>query len=305
MREFTSPSPLPGFRSGFVVLAGKPNTGKSTLLNALVGAKLAAVSPKPQTTRTRIQGVLTRPNAQIVFVDTPGIHHPASRLNQHMMAAVREALSGVDLVLLVADASQPRGIEDRLATATIKRSGLKSFLLLNKIDRIEKELLLPLIDAYRHEHDFAAYIPISALRRENLDLLEKAIIEHLPEGPAYYPEDYLTDQPERFLAAEIIREKIFSETRLEVPYGTAVVVERFEESDRLVRIQAILFVAREGHKAILIGARGQRLKKVGQRAREELECLLGRKVYLELHVKYQANWQDHPVLAGLIDWRAG
>ncbi|MBI4462912.1 MAG: GTPase Era, partial [Acidobacteria bacterium] len=262
------------------------------------------VSAKPQTTRTRIQGVLTRPQAQIVFVDTPGIHHPLSPLNQEMMASVAEALSGVDLVLLVAEASKPRGEEDRLAVETIKRSGLKSFLLLNKIDLIEKQRLLPLIEAYRQEHEFAESIPISALRGENLDLLERTLIQHLPEGPPYFPEDYLTDQPQRFLAAEIIREKIFSETRQEVPYATVVVVDKFEESDHLVRIHATIYVEREGQKGILIGTKGQQLKRIGQLAREELEQLLERRVYLELYVKHQPKWPEHPRVAGLIDWRA-
>ncbi|MFQ5817126.1 MAG: GTPase Era [Terriglobia bacterium] len=305
MRESPSLSPLQGFKSGFVVLAGKPNTGKSTLLNALVGTKLAAVSPKPQTTRARIQGVLTRENAQFVFVDTPGIHRPTSRLHQQMMAAVTEAISGVDLILLVVDASKPRGKEDRLAVETVRRWGLKSFLALNKVDLIAKERLLPLIDAYRQEHEFAECIPISALRRDNVDRLECALLEHLPEGPRYFPEDYLTDQPERFWAAEIIREKIFSKTQQEVPYATVVLVDKFEELDRLVRIQATIVVAREGQKAILIGAQGQQLKTIGRLARKELEFLLGQKIYLELYVKHQPRWQDHPAVAGLIDWRAG
>lgn len=302
MSELIGSSP-PGFKSGFVVLAGKPNTGKSTLLNALVGTKLAAVSPRPQTTRTRIQGVLTRPAAQIVFVDTPGIHQPVSRLNKEMMAAVSEALAGVDLALLVVDASKLRGEEDRLAVEAIKRSGIQSIVALNKIDLIEKQKLLPLIDAYRQEHDFTDYVPISALRRENLDVLVCSLVAHVPEGPPLFPPDYVSDQPEKFLAAEIVREKILLETRQEVPYGTAVVVEQFEETGRLVRIAATIYVAREGQKGIVIGAGGQRLKKIGQLAREELECLLGRKVYLELYVKYLPNWQDRPAVAALIDWR--
>ncbi|MFQ5927241.1 MAG: GTPase Era [Terriglobia bacterium] len=303
--ESASFSSIPGFKSGFIVLAGKPNTGKSTLLNALVGVKLAAVSVKPQTTRVRVQGVLTRENAQFVFIDTPGIHYPSSRLHHQMMAAVTEAISGVDLVLLVVDVSKPRGEEDRLAVEAVKCCGRKSFLVLNKIDLIAKERLLPLIDAYRQEHAFAEFIPISALRRENLDRLEQSLFEHLPQGPRYFPADYLTDQPERFWAGEIIREKIFSETRQEVPYATAVVIDKFEDSNRLVRIQATIFVDREGQKAILIGTRGHQLKKIGRLAREELEVLLGRKIYLELYVKHQPKWQDHSAVAGLIDWRAG
>lgn len=294
----------PGFKAGFVSIVGKPNTGKSTLLNALVGTKLAAVTPKPQTTRTRIQGVLTRAAAQIVFLDTPGIHRPDSRLNVQMMTAVEEALTGIDLVLLVADVSKPRGEEDRLAVAVVKRSGTKAFLLLNKIDLIAKPRLLPLIDAYRKEHDFGEFIPVSALHGDNLDLLERKIIDYLPTGPQYFPADYLTDQPEHFLAAEIIREKVFLETRQEVPYATAVVVEKFEESDALLRLHVTIFVEREGQKGILIGAQGERLKRIGQRAREELEFLLERKVYLELFVKTQADWRTNPGLVCLIDWRS-
>ncbi len=305
VRESTDVStPTSSFRSGFVSIVGKPNTGKSTLLNALVGTKLAAVTPKPQTTRARIQGVLTRRGAQIIFLDTPGIHRPNSRLNMQMMAAVEEALSGVDLVLLVAEASKPRGEEDQLAVEVVKRSDVKAFLLLNKVDLIAKPRLLPLIDAYQKEHNFAEFIPVSALHGDNLDLLEQKIIEYLPTGPQYFPEDYLTDQPEYFLAAEIIREKIFLETRQEVPYATAVVVDKFEESDVRLRIYATIFVEREGQKGIVIGAQGERLKRIGQRAREELEFLLGRKVYLELFVKTQAEWRAHPGLARLIDWRS-
>lgn len=303
------PEPIPsepsGFKSGFVVLVGKPNTGKSTLLNALVGTKLAAVSPRPQTTRTRIQGVLTRPGAQIVFIDTPGIHEPKSRLNRQMMAAVWEALAVVDLVLLVADASKPREEEDRLAAEAVKQSGFPSFLVLNKIDLLAKERLLPLIDAYRQEHDFAEYVPVSALRGDNLDRLEQVICANLPEGPAYFDDDYMTDQPERFRAAEIVREKIFSQTGQEVPYATAVVVDKFEESETLVRIQATILVERQGQKGILVGSQGQQLKRIGRLAREEMEVLLGRKVYLELYVKHQPRWPEHPAVASLIDWRAG
>lgn len=294
------------FRSGFVTLLGRPNTGKSTLLNALLGTKVAIVSPRPQTTRTRLQGVLTREAAQIVFVDTPGVHRPASRLNRQMMEAVREALDAVDLVLLVADASRPSGQEDEQAVELARAFAGPCFLLLNKIDRIEKPALLPLIDHYRQQHSFQEFIPISALRGDNLKLLEERIIAALPEGPPYFPSDTLTDQPERFLAAEIVREKVFHETRQEVPYGTAVVVDKFEEAEAtppLARIHATLYVDKESHKGILIGARGERMKRIGQAARAELESLLGRRVYLELFVKTRAEWREQAGVERLIDWR--
>lgn len=316
------------FRSGFVTLLGRPNTGKSTLLNLLLGAKVSIVSPRPQTTRTRLQGVLTRENAQLVFVDTPGTHKPVSRMNQQMMRAVQEALDGVDLLLVVADASRALNEEDELAVELARQSGRPSFLLLNKIDIIDKRTLLPLIEHFRQEHEFREYIPVSALTGENRELLERSMIAQLPEGPPYFPADTLTDQPTRFLAAEIVREKIFQQTRQEVPYSTAVVVEKFEEPEEwkeaeetkeageareteekarkkkpLVRIQATILVEREGQKGIIIGAKGQRLKRIGEAARRELEFLLNARVFLELFVKTQQDWRDRKGVERLIDWR--
>jgi len=295
------------FRSGFVTLLGRPNTGKSTLLNALLGTKVAIVTPRPQTTRTRLQGVLTREDAQIVFVDTPGTHRPSTRMNEQMMRAVREALEGVDLVLLLLDASRPTDEEDEMALELTRGSRAPAFLLLNKIDGIHKPELLPLIDTWRERHDFREIIPVSALTRENCALLERKIVETLPEGPAYFPADTLTDQPLRFLAAEIIREKIFHETRQEVPYATAVVIEKFEEpaegSRGLTRIAATILVEREGHKGILIGAGGQKLKAIGRAARKELEDLLESKVFLELFVKTREDWREQDGVERLIDWR--
>lgn len=299
------------FRSGFVTLLGRPNVGKSTLLNALLGAKVAAVSPRPQTTRTRLQGVLTRETAQMVFVDTPGTHEGNSGLHRHMMKAVREALEGVQLVLLMVDASRPENEEDRLSLSRARGFQGPSFLLLNKIDRIAaKSTLLPLISHYHQQHDFKEFIPLSALRGENLALLEQKIVEYLPEGPAYFPPDTLTDQPERFLAAEIIREKIFRGTRQEVPYATAVVIDEFQEPGPadaggrpLARIHATVLVERPGQKAILIGSGGARMKQIGRAAREELESLLGCKVYLELFVRTRADWRDQGGVERLVDWR--
>ena len=296
------------FRSGFVTLLGKPNTGKSTLLNALLGAKVAIVSPRPQTTRTRLQGVLTRQNAQVVFVDTPGVHRPHSRLNRQMMAAVQEALEGVNLVLLVVDAARRPSREDEQAVELVRSFGGPGFLVLNKIDLIEKPALLSLIDHYQKRHPFQEFIPLSARTGENLPLLEQKILEALPEAPPYFPPDTLTDQPMRFLAAELVREKIFRETRQEVPYGTAVVVEKFEEpesslSRAVVRIHATIYVENDNHKGILIGAGGDRLKKIGQAARQDLEGLLGQKVYLELFVKTRKEWRERAGVERLIDWR--
>jgi GTP-binding protein Era len=321
------------FRSGTVTLLGRPNTGKSTLLNALVGEKVAIVSPRPQTTRTRIQGIAQRPEAQIIFLDTPGVHHPTTRMNKEMMRAVRDALEGVDLLVVLVDASRPLNDEDEMTVQMAHSFAGPSLLVLNKIDLIDKKTLLPLIDRLRQMHAFREFIPVSALKGENLDLLVRKIIESLPEGPALFPPDALTDQPLRFLAAEIIREKIFHETRDEVPYATAVAVEKFEEpaeegtgltpypsdSERqtdsprsrgrlgagLTRIHAVILVEREGQKGILIGAKGQRLKQIGRAAREELERWLGTKVYLELFVKTHADWRERPGVERLIDWRKG
>ncbi len=305
------------FRCGFVALLGRPNTGKSTLLNALLGAKVSIVSPRPQTTRTRLQGVLTRETAQIIFVDTPGTHEPMSRMSEQMMKAVRESREGVDLVLVVIDASRPVNQEDEMAVELARAFSGPSFLLLNKIDLVQKPSLLPLIEHFRQRHAFREFIPVSALRGENCALLEQKIIEHLPEGPPLFPPDTLTDQPARFLAAEIIREKVLYHTRQEVPYATAVVVEKFEEPEAwspppgatgrearpLVRIQATILVERPGQKAIVIGAKGERLKKIGEAARRELEFLLDARVYLELFVKDRPDWRQRPGVEKLIDWR--
>jgi len=295
--------PEDSFRSGFVAIVGPPNTGKSTLLNALVGAKIAIVSRKPQTTRNRIQGILNREKAQIVFMDTPGIHRPETLLNRQMMEEVKQALEGVDLALLVLDASRPFGDLDRQGIEMVEEFRGPTFLLLNKIDLVKKPELLPLLDRYQSAHLFAESIPISALTGENLDTLVEQIVARLPEGPAYFPADQMTDQPERFLAAEIIREQVFERTRQELPYMTAVIVEQFEELDRLIRIAATILVEREGQKRILIGAKGAMLKEIGSRARKELEMLLGAKIFLELFVKVRPNWREKPAIVRELDWR--
>lgn len=292
------------FRSGFLAILGRPNVGKSTLLNALVGAKVAIVSSKPQTTRNRIQGILTRSDAQVIFIDTPGIHKPINRLNEQMMQSVYDSLEGIDLLLLMVDSTEKFGAGDRFALDIVRRSGHKAFLLLNKIDLVAKPTLLPLIDTYRREHEFAEVFPVSALTGENLDLLLNAIIGALPEGPLYFPADQITDQPERFIAAEFIREKIFEATREEVPYSTAILVEKWEETGKLVRIHATIYVEREGQKGIVIGAGGAMLKRIGSEARQELETLLHTKVFLELYVKVKPEWRESPAVAKLVDWRA-
>jgi GTP-binding protein Era len=295
----------PPHRSGFVSIVGRPNAGKSTLLNALVGGKLAIVSEKPQTTRLAVQGVLTLPQAQIVFLDTPGIHHAATLLNKRMMDAVRASLQERDLLLFVADCSSPMTAEDRHALDMIRNPETPALLLLNKIDRLEdKRKLLPRLEEYQTERAFLEFIPVSALTGEGLDRVRDAILAHVPEGPAYFPPDYITDQPERFLAAELIREKILRETRQEVPHSVAVIVDKWEETPRLTRIAATIYVERAGQKAIVIGSKGATLKKVATLARHEMEALFGVKVFLEVFVKVRPNWRESPEFLNAADWHS-
>ena len=292
------------FKSGFVSIFGRPNAGKSTLLNALVGVKLAIVAEKPQTTRTAVQGVWTSERAQVVFLDTPGIHSSETMFNRRMMAEVRAALEERDLLLFVADATHEFRDDDRHALDLAARSRTPVLLVLNKIDRLkEKHRLLPLIETYKGHFDFKEYVPVSALKGDGLEALQRTILAHLPEGPAYFPPDYLTDQPERFLAAELVREKIIRATHNEVPHSVAVIVDKWEESPRLTRIAATVYVERPGQKAILIGARGGMLKQIGTEAREEIETLLDHKVFLELFVKVQENWRENPAFLNELDWR--
>ena len=294
----------PGFHSGFVSILGRPNAGKSTLLNALVGAKVAIVADKPQTTRTTIQGVVTTPGAQIVFVDTPGIHRGDSTINKRMMETVRTALQDRDLLLFLVDASREFTRADAQAVDLVKKTETPTVLVLNKIDLLkDKSRLLALLERYRGLHDFAEYIPLSAVSGENLDRLREAIAARLPEGPAYFPPDHMTDQPERFLAAELVREKILHETRQEVPHSVAVLVDQWEESGGLIRIFATIYVERDGQKGIVIGAGGAMLKRVGTLAREEMERFFGKKIFLDLHVKVQAEWREKPAFLDALDWR--
>ena len=298
------------FRSGFVCILGRPNAGKSTLLNALVGEKLAIISPKPQTTRNRIQGVVHVPKrkgkdgAQIVLIDTPGVHRPDSSLGRKMMVEVREALEGCDLVLVMVDVTHKLDPRDQFALDLVKQSKAKAFLILNKIDRIsEKSKLLPLIEEYRKLYDFAEVVPISALKRKGLDDLLKMILAALPAGPAYFPDDEITDQPARFMAAEIIREQVLLNTSEEIPYATTVIVDGFEEGKRLTRIAATIYCEREGQKGILVGKGGRMLKKIGTSARIQMERMLGTKVFLELYVKAEPGWRDSRRFVEELDWR--
>jgi GTP-binding protein Era len=299
------PRPAAKHRSGFVSLLGRPNAGKSTLLNALVGQKLAIVADKPQTTRTSIQGVWTQPGVQVVFLDTPGIHESKSLLNRRMMQTIGEALQERDLLLYLIDASRPVTEEDQRAVQLLQRGGSPAFAVLNKIDRLDdKRLLLPLIERYTELHPFEEFFPVSALTGEGLDDLRKAIVGRMPVGPAYFPEDFVTDQPERFLAAELIREKILRLTRQEVPHSVAVLVEQWQEEGRLTRISATVYVERPGQKIIVVGNKGSMLKRVGTEARTELESLLGRKIFLSLFVKVQPGWREHEAFLKELDWRA-
>jgi GTP-binding protein Era len=291
------------FKAGFVAVAGRPNTGKSTLVNRLVGHKVAIVSSRPQTTRNRIQGMVNREDAQVVLIDTPGMHKPATALGRQMMEEVEQALEGVDVLALLMDASEEFGPGDRWALERAKQFRGTRFLLPNKIDLIRKERLLPLITTFSRECEFAEVIPMSALTGDGVELLLKKLIECLPEHEPYFPPDQYTDQPERFLAAEIIREKAIAATYNEVPHAVAVLVESFEETERLIRIRATIRVEREGQKGILIGRGGEVLRKIGTAARRELEELLGVKIFVELYIKVQKDWRDKPALVRQLDWR--
>ena len=326
-------------RSGFVSIIGRPNAGKSTLLNALIGEKVAIVTAKPQTTRNRIRGILDVPAhkgkhqaAQIVFVDTPGVHTPGTLLDKRMMQEVYDALESRDVVLLLVDATRQSGAgsagkhekektEDQFVFQLIQKLDCPVFLLINKIDLIDRETLLPLIAQLSAMHSFAEVVPISARKSKGLDRLVEKLIEHLPEGQRYFPKDQFTDQPERFMVAELIREKILLETGEEVPYASAVVIEKFEEPPPpprhpkplkegqlppklpVTNISAAIYCEREGQKAILIGKGGTKLKSIGAAARREIEPLLGTRVFLELFVIVQENWRESRGFIETLDWR--
>jgi GTP-binding protein Era len=291
-------------RAGFVAIIGRPNAGKSTLLNRFVGQKVAIVTSKPQTTRNRIQGIVTRPAGQIVFVDTPGLHEATTVLNRQMMREVAAALEGIDVLLMMVDASRTVPHADSLLLDKGQRFGGKTILALNKIDRVPKPKLLPLLDAFAKAFPFAALVPISALKGDGCDELLREVLKNLPEGEPFFPEDQITDQPERFLAGEIIREKAIDLTYHEVPHALAVVIDQFEESPTLLRIHATLHVERDSQKKILIGHKGEMLKKIGTGARKELETLLGTKIFLAMFVKVVADWRENPQKVHELNWRS-
>jgi len=293
-------------KSGFVSFIGRPNAGKSTLLNRIIGQKLAIVSDKPQTTRTRVVGVKNyppslpagavagqAPEAQVVFVDTPGVHKPTHRMNVRMVDVALEAMRDVDLVVLIVDVSVKQGPGDRHMLGLLEDVTQPAILVLNKVDLIAKPKLLPIIDQYRLAHDFVEIVPISAIDGTNVDVLERLILQHLPEGEPLYPEDYLTDQTDRFFVAEIVREQVLAHTHDELPFSTAVVVDAFDErADELLKLYCTILVDRESQKPIVVGRGGAMIKAIGSAARIELETHFGRKVFLDLHVKVKAEWRD-------------
>jgi len=297
------------FHSGFAAIVGRPNAGKSTLVNTLVGRKVSIVSPKPQTTRNCIRGILNRDDCQIVLLDTPGLHKPENVLSRQMMGELQNALEGVDVLSLIVDASADRGAGqpsvagDRFPMEWLRKFRGPVFLLLNKVDRVHKPLLLPLIDRYSRAFDFAEILPISALTGEGCFDVVKSWRALLPEALPHFPADQFTDQPERFLAAEVVREKAIHASRQEVPHAIAVMVDGFDESADLIRIRATIYVEREGQKGILIGRGGETMKKIGTAARKELETILGAHIFIELFVKVLPNWRQNPLIVRQLDWR--
>jgi GTP-binding protein Era len=284
------------FKSGFIGIIGRPNVGKSTLLNGILGEKLAIITHKPQTTRNRITGILNTENAQFIFVDTPGIHSARTPLNRIMVRTAKETFSDSDILLLVVEAGQEVHPDDIGIIESLEATQIPKFLILNKIDLIRKEQLLPLIDAYRNLHPFAELIPISALTGEGIPLLLDELWKYLPEGPQYFPDDMMTDTSERFIAAEIIREKILLLTHKEIPYSSAVVVDAFKEDEakNIIRISATINVEKDSQKGILIGKKGSMLKEIGTRSRMEMEKFFATRIFLELFVRVRKDWTKDP-----------
>ncbi|UCG80458.1 MAG: GTPase Era [Desulfobacterales bacterium] len=280
------------FKSGFVAIIGAPNVGKSTLLNQLLGQKIAITSEKPQTTRHRILGVAHLPGAQLIFLDTPGVHRARGPLNERMVEVALKVLADVDLVLFMTDAAFPDNVSDEIILDSLTKKNLPSILAINKVDRVNKERLLPLIEQWHEAYPFRAIVPISALQGVQVNELVKEMVAALPEGPQYYPEDSVTDMPERFIAAEMIREKVFRLMSQEIPYGVAVTVESFKErpEKNLIDIQATIHVERESQKPMIIGKGGKMLKQIGEQAREDIERMVGCKVFLKLWVRLQKKW---------------
>lgn len=281
-----------GFRSGFVTVVGRPNAGKSTLLNHLLGQKVLIVSDKPQTTRNRIQCIVTEDRGQIVFLDTPGIHKPKHKLGEYMVEEAKESLGDVDIILYMVDAAVPLGRGEEFVIEMLRKAKAPCILALNKVDLINKEQLAKQVKTFAQLMDFKAIVPVSALTGENTDELLNVIFESLPEGPLYYPQDEVTDQPERFIMAELIREKVLQMTRDEVPHSIAVVVDEVEEKKTLVKVRATIVVERDSQKGIIIGQGGNMLKTIGRLARVDIEALLGSQVFLELWVKVRKDWRN-------------
>ena len=290
-----------------MAIVGRPNAGKSTLLNRMVGQKVAIVTSKPQTTRNRIQGIVTREDGQVVLIDTPGLHEAKTVLNRLMMKEVAAALEGIDVLVLMVDASEAFAAHEKprvdpLLLERGKRFEHKTILALNKVDKVPKQKLLPLMEAFAKAHPFAAMVPVSALKGDGCDSLLSEVMKLLPESEPYFPEDQVTDQPERFLASEIVREKAISLTYHEVPHALAVSVDKWEEMPKLLRIEMTLTVERPAQKKIVIGHKGEMLKKIGTQARKELEGILGSKIYLGLFVKVAENWRENPMAVRELDW---
>ena len=281
-------------KAGFVSFIGRPNAGKSTLLNRVIGTKLAIVSDKPQTTRNRILAVKNYPDGQAVFVDTPGIHRPLHRMNVRMVDSALETIRSVDVLGVMVDASERIGRGDRFVVQVLERATIPVLLLLNKIDLMAKPGLLPIIDWYRAQREFAAILPISALTGDGVAEMEQLMLSHLPEGERLYPDDYLTDQPERFFVAEAVREKLLRHTHAEIPFSSAVVVDRFEEADEkgIMRLYCSILVEQASQKPIVVGRGGQMIKRIGSEARQDLERFFNARVYLDLHVKVRAEWRE-------------
>ena len=281
-------------KAGFVSFIGRPNAGKSTLLNRIVGQKLAIVSDKPQTTRTRIVGAKNYPEGQVVFVDTPGVHKPTHRMNVRMVHVALEAIKDVDVLALVVDVSAKVGTGDRYVVELLRDVGKPVLLVLNKVDRVAKPKLLPIIDQYRQAYAFAEIVPVSAADGTNVDVLEQLFLQYLPEGDPLYPPDFLTDQTERFWVAEIVREQVLQSTHDELPFSTAVVVDKFDEQGEggIVQLYCTILVDRESQKPIVVGRGGAMIKQIGTAARAGIEEFLQRRVYLDLHVKVRSEWRD-------------
>lgn len=293
----------PDFHSGFIAIVGRPNVGKSTFLNRVIGQKIAIMSDKPQTTRNKIQGVYTTKDAQIVFIDTPGIHKPQNKLGDFMMESALSALKEVDAVLFMVNATEHRGAGDNFIIDQLKNVDKPIYLLINKIDEISPDDIMPIIEQYKNALEFKDVYPISALQGNNVPELIDTLIKELPNGPQYYPADEVTDHPERFVISELIRQKVLELTRQEIPHSTAVVIESIKTEESLLRIRATIIVERDGQKGIVIGKGGSMLKKIGTLARKDIENMMGNKVFLELWVKVEPHWRDKANLLNSYGYR--